>query len=147
MGFILNITEREKGENKAAISPPVAPLRRSVDIVGFNIEEEREGFLVLSWLPSELTKKSAFIKQGFYRSFAKKKATNLGNGLSTESISSNDFNIRPSTNTSTTSKTDSSTGDAGLIPQYWYSVDGEPFEAVPLDVSLEKNRLQVFCTS
>ena len=63
MGFILNITEREKGETKAAIPPPAAP-ERSVDIVGFNIEEEREGSLVLSWLPSELTKKSAFIKQG-----------------------------------------------------------------------------------
>ena len=64
MGFTLNITERERGETQAAVSPPVAPLRRSVDIVGFNIEEEREGSLVLSWLPSELTKKSAFIKQG-----------------------------------------------------------------------------------
>lgn len=67
MGFTLNITERERGETQAAVSPPVAPLRRSVDIVGFNIEEERElreGSLVLSWLPSELTKKSDFIKQG-----------------------------------------------------------------------------------
>lgn len=33
------------------------------------------------------------------------------------------------------------TGNTG---PYWYSVDGEPFEAIPLNVTLLRNRLSVF---